>query len=64
MIIKDYLYKSLLQEEDYYRMAFRKYLGKADYNLELKFMKTVYLLKDMYPWEKINKLINENKIAK
>ncbi len=53
-----------LQEEDYYRMAFRKYLGKTNNNLERKFMKTVYLLKDKYTWEEINKLIMEDKIAK
>lgn len=52
-----------LQEEDYYRMAFRKFIGKADYNLELKFMNTVYILKDMYNWKEINKLILEDKIA-
>ncbi len=56
-------YEISLQEEDYYRMAFRKYLGKANYDLELRFMKTVYLLKDIYTWEEINRLILEDKIA-
>ena len=63
-MIEDYLFKFSLKEEDYYRMAFRKYLGKVNYELELRFMNTVYLLKDMYTWEEINKFINENKIAK
>lgn len=63
-MIQDYLYKFSLQEEDYYRMAFRKFLKKVDYDLELKFMNTVYLLKDIYTWQEINKILNENKIAK
>lgn len=62
-MINDYFNFSL-KEEDYYRMAFRKYLGKVNNQAEIKFMHIVYMLKDIYHWEEINKLLNENKIAK
>lgn len=56
------LFKYLLQEEDYYKMALRKLLKKADYETELIFMNIVYRLKDEYNWEEINQFINDSKI--
>jgi len=55
--IGDYLY-----QDDYYRMALRRILKKADYKLEQQFLSDVAQLKDLYTGTEIHDYIFYNKI--
>lgn len=55
--IHDYLY-----QDDYYRMALRRLLKKADYKLEQQFLSDVAQLKDLYTSTEIHDYIFYNKI--
>lgn len=50
-------------EEDYYRMALRRLLGKVDIDLEMKFLCEVHYLKDLYLDVEMHDYVFYNKIV-
>ena len=49
-------------EEYYYRMAFRRWIKKVDFVLEMRFLTMVHYLKDMYTEERMKEGIEKDEI--